>query len=716
MGQCHSDNGKGTDSVTEGERTQKLTVPEKPSPGQEVKTPLKSKEAPEPPELSGPKLELGGDAESEKPREDNIKAVKLEEKKNAKEIEKPEPTLPRRQPPVLRSKSEKPGGTLSSQRRLHRKTPPTLDLHLSRLPQPIAGCELSPIYTHGGTCKRPDVVTWLRRPAGETKAWQTLKRGWNYTPTNADLNYHLRVEFQMNGRHYAEESAVVLPAPDPPQSRNWIRKPVKRKQVRKYREGTEYEVWRILSWNTLADQATNSWDKACESAHMLMWDYRIRNLLTHIRTQDADILCLQEIDKHHQDVWWAASLIEYGSRYAGGKYGCMLFYKKSKFALVQETQICFETELEDLLKDETKKVCAANPEIEMEIWESYHKLMINRKGLIVELEPITEGLQDDDASDDQTEHDQKESDENQPRENNLFVATIHLYKSDKRKAPFIRLMQIHVVLKVLEKLTKEVKHPKIVIAGDFNSQPDSCVCKFVREGNISVDHPELKDCTFLKYVKPELQHQLKLTSSYKEILGKEESYCRHSETPEPVVEYIWYSSNDDFQAQGVIPLPEGEKLQYPQIKSISSDHQLLVSEFATNRIVKKKNRSVIPSSFLAQPRHRLVQHQYTHSAPLAIAQLNSGGDEANSTPRGEVPLKRDYDNPVEAASLRGRSNISTQNGGAKSAVAPQGKMSRFRNVVAAQQGSMYSPRAAARKKAAGGWGSPATAQGRRGGF
>mmetsp|Transcript_16498 Transcript_16498/g.29616 ORF Transcript_16498/g.29616 Transcript_16498/m.29616 type:complete len:720 (+) Transcript_16498:351-2510(+) len=524
-----------------------------------------------------------------------------------------------------------------------RKVPPTLDLYLSSLPQPIVGCSIYPIITHGDPCQRPKSIKWFRRrPEGKEKEWKMISTGWVYTPSVEDLGFQLRTEFVADGKIYMEQSQCVLPAPNEPQKRTWIRRSVKRKKKPKQHvangetegdggaeaddaadagsskpaefesESSSYETWRVLSWNTLSDEASHTWESKC-AKHQLMWPYRIRNLVRHIKMQDADILCLQEIDKHHMLEWWHKCFCEddgYEAKYAGGKYGCAIFFRRHKFRMVRELKVCFETQIHQIFHDDLKERIEVYPQEQEDIQTALNMLKVRRKGLIFELSP-------------ERKIDRDNSDES--REDNLFVATLHLYKSHKKKEPFIRLLQIHALLEELARVTKGVKNPKIVVAGDFNSTPDSSIYTYMEAGQVDRNHPELKDSVLLRALKDNLKHSFNFRSSYKEVLRREESYCRHSEKPTPVVEYIWYTQCDDFHAQGVVPIPEKEKNTFPQVSEISSDHQILVAEFATDRIVNANNPE--------KPYNRKPHSKLDKTNGVSSDQYNP------STPRGADRMK-----------------------------------------------------------------------------
>jgi len=466
-----------------------------------------------------------------------------------------------------------------------RKNPPTLDMNLGKLEQPIVGCPMSPQLTYIDPARKPPEIKWLKkRPGKHVREWKNLCSGDTYTPEEADLGFQLRCEYTMEGKLYADDSTCVLPAPNPPHKRSWRTYPnryfsraemfesdssfCRHRKAQDQTSSSSYENWRILSWNTLSDQAIHDWHKKCND-HMLAWPYRFRNIKAHIDEQDADILCLQEIDEKHLEDWWKKYLCQddtYLCQYAGGKkYGCAIFFRRQKFSMVGERSVLFETHLASLMKGPLENWLKNNPEDSKAIAEAKRNLKVHRQGLIFELSPNS-------------------STGTSSRESNLFVATVHLYKSERKSDPYIRLLQIHALLDALQKFTEGVKNPKVVVAGDFNSEPQTCIYEYMEKGEISCEHADLKDSVLLKAFK-QLKCPFKFRSSYNAVRGEELVYCRNTNKATPVVEYIWFTPRTDFRANGVLEFPREEIHDFPQVKNISSDHQLLVADFSTNRVV-----------------------------------------------------------------------------------------------------------------------------------
>eukprot|EP00954_Amorphochlora_amoebiformis_P017486 1319449-Amorphochlora_amoeboformis.AAC.3 len=74
-----------------------------------------------------------------------------------------------------------------------------------RLPQPIVGCEITPIVANGDPCQRPEVVRWLRRKADSKGGWMVVrlksrKAGSTHRATTTwdisfGMNFGLRIRY-----------------------------------------------------------------------------------------------------------------------------------------------------------------------------------------------------------------------------------------------------------------------------------------------------------------------------------------------------------------------------------------------------------------------------------------------------------------------------------------------------------------------------------------
>mmetsp|Transcript_38984 Transcript_38984/g.63451 ORF Transcript_38984/g.63451 Transcript_38984/m.63451 type:complete len:175 (-) Transcript_38984:200-724(-) len=173
-----------------------------------------------------------------------------------------------------------------------------------------------------------------------------------------------------------------------------------------------------------------------------------------------------------------------------------------------------------------------------------------------------------------------------------------------------------------------------------------------------------------------------------------------------------------------MPFPDAERNKYPQIATISSDHQYLVCEFCTDRVIINNNnndnkggalqsKNRLSSGGAAAERKKIIaraasrrfsQHQHTHSAPTPST-LHTGDI---ATPRGNIVGSKggfagphhlhqhhkvgSPNTPQQQTSRRGIHPYTEQ-------TTPKIMHPRGRRLLHKVGGPMDSPRASVRKKA-----------------
>lgn len=499
--------------------------------------------------------------------------------------------------------------------------PPPLDLfEIVRIPQPVVGCPLSPEIADPS--RRPDTVSWWRKEErrGEV-TWAPVSEAWEYEPTQMDVGCVLRVVLMVNEKPYIDFSPPVLPHPHTPSPRSWKR--AKRAEGTPRREAKRTaQRWRLLTWNTLADAAAgHGFGHKCPP-WALSWHYRKGNLSKQLALYDADVVCLQEIDKKFWNSHWVDFFRRRGfeGEYAGSsKYGCAIFYRtaafeKKSYSLINLDEVSARVQaailgegfggvaagacgssgmgavrggvgegmrtpifprdssrlsaLRGALRSGAQGAAKAPPgrsrlgragdmvagatatspaSLRKRMHAELRALKCGRKALVFELERRGAG-----------------------GGFRVFVATLHLYKSESRPHAFIRLLQIHHVMQRVAEMTRGADKARVIFAGDFNSDPDGAVCEFLRNGSVQHSHRELKACAILPEV---LRHNFNLTSAYKEVIGHEQTYVRKQRDQTPVVEYIWYSAG--VQPVAVIPIKPSHASRFA-VEKLSSDHHPLV--------------------------------------------------------------------------------------------------------------------------------------------
>ncbi|CAM2716451.1 unnamed protein product [Rotaria socialis] len=181
----------------------------------------------------------------------------------------------------------------------------------------------------------------------------------------------------------------------------------------------------------------------------LQWHRRKERLLREILRQDADIVCLQEMENFHYENEFRPKFMEYGydsiylKRNGSKSDGCCIFYKIKRLRLMGSKAVPFyQKDIRILDRDNC--------------------------GLIALFQPI---------------HPETSSDD-------LFcVATTHLLFSPKRGD--IKLAQLQYFLAEVDRLATR-DHPTgcyypIILCGDFNAQPQCPLIQFLLNQYIKYD-------------------------------------------------------------------------------------------------------------------------------------------------------------------------------------------------------------------------------------
>ncbi|NP_001089542.1 angel homolog 2 S homeolog [Xenopus laevis] len=203
----------------------------------------------------------------------------------------------------------------------------------------------------------------------------------------------------------------------------------------------------VLSYNILSQDLLE--DNSHLYSHcrrpILIWSYRLPNILKELADMNADILCLQEVQENHYRTQIKPSLeslgyhCEYKARTGDKPDGCAICFKSDKFSLVSVTPVEYY-----------------RPNI----------ALLNRDniGLVLLLQP-----------------------KSQRAAPVICVANTHLLYNPRRGD--IKLAQLAILLAEIANVafTKDRGFCPIVLCGDFNSVPGSPLHSFIREGKLNYE-------------------------------------------------------------------------------------------------------------------------------------------------------------------------------------------------------------------------------------
>ena len=360
-----------------------------------------------------------------------------------------------------------------------------------------------------------------------------------------------------------------------------------------------------LSYNILCEhQATRS-QYGYVPQRVLDWDFRKELILDEVRHHDADIVCLQELDKVNYDEFFRSKLSYNGYKgyYAqrsraetlgdNAKYvdGCGTFWKEKKYISLDTQHLVFGR------KAVERPGGKASADMLNRVWQKDHIATVTLL-------------------------------ENRITGSRIIVVNVHVLWDPAFRD--VKLIQVAVLMEELSKIAskyakipactkKEVfrfsdaddaveslpepgpsleydagNHIPMVICGDFNSAVDSAVHELLSSGRLNSRHSDLQERDYGSFTEFGMSHSFTLKSAYGSI--GELSFTNYTPTFSAVLDYIWYSSNA-LRVSGLLGEVDKEYLQrvpgFPNFH-FPSDHLALVAEFA---VTGRKAGKVVEADF-----------------------------------------------------------------------------------------------------------------------
>ncbi|XP_022597801.1 2',5'-phosphodiesterase 12 [Seriola dumerili] len=318
----------------------------------------------------------------------------------------------------------------------------------------------------------------------------------------------------------------------------------------------EWPVARVVSYNILADvYAQTELSKTvlypyC-APYALQLDYRQNLIKKELAGYNADIICLQEVDKGVFVDSLTPALDAFG---LDGVFkvkekqheGLTTFYRRSKFRLLSRHDIVLSEALtSDPIHSELLERVSANSALKDKILQRSTALQVT----------ILEDL-------------------NKP-DRKVCVANTHLYWHPK--GGNVRLVQMGVALQHLSHVISEVAPgAPLIFCGDFNSSPSSGVFQLVSEAAVPQQHADWSSSG------PEESCSMELPSTFPPLLSacSQPAYTNYVGGFHGCLDYIFIQP-DIMQVEQVIPLPSHQEVTtYEALPSVAhpSDHIALVCD------------------------------------------------------------------------------------------------------------------------------------------
>lgn len=333
--------------------------------------------------------------------------------------------------------------------------------------------------------------------------------------------------------------------------------------------------FKVLTYNILAEiYATRQMYPYCP-LWALNWKFRRDIVLNELDRCDADILCLQEAQADHFELFLADALHARGyqclykqkTRDAMGMEGkvdgCALFYKQDKFILTESHCVEFNeathtfttTQLEQYRLTHPKATTSDLAKQKAKSTRRQQRLLRDNVAQIAVLQVIGENQR-------------------------LCIANTHIFSNPEY--PDVKLWQAYVLAQELEQFAALRRLP-IILCGDFNSEPSSAVYQLLDKNVVTSEHPDFANDPANIFTSNTLSHRMSLSSTYATVLNAEPEHTNYTGHWVGTVDYIWYSN------EHLVPLSVFATHDPSILKSYAntalpncqfpSDHVFLCAEF-----------------------------------------------------------------------------------------------------------------------------------------
>ncbi|XP_054473786.1 LOW QUALITY PROTEIN: 2',5'-phosphodiesterase 12 [Anoplopoma fimbria] len=391
---------------------------------------------------------------------------------------------------------------------------------------------------------------------GQDSGWTEVGRGRVHVPSNEDIGFRLKLHCtpKNGGRSGPAKELVSVGAVEAGPGVCTF----DNRHAYTIREA-EWPAVRVVTYNILADvYAQTELSKTvlypyC-APYALHLDYRQNLIKKELAGYNADIICLQEVDKGVFSDSLTPALDAFGLegvfRIKEKQHeGLATFYRRSKFQLLSRHDIVLSEALtSDPIHSTLLESVSANSALKKKILQRSTVLQVS----------VLEDLKEPGRK--------------------VCVANTHLYWHPK--GGNLRLVQMGVALQHLNHVINEVAPgAPLVFCGDFNSPPHSGVFQLLSETAVPPQHADWSSSGPEESCSMELLSAFPLLSAY-----GQPAYTNYVGGFHGCLDYIFIQP-DSMQVEQVIPLPSHQEVTtYEALPSVAhpSDHIALICDLRWN--------------------------------------------------------------------------------------------------------------------------------------
>lgn len=327
--------------------------------------------------------------------------------------------------------------------------------------------------------------------------------------------------------------------------------------------------FRVFTYNILAENYATQERHPYVPYWALEWDYRKQRVLKQLIDYKADVICLQEVESKQYSEYFEPELqaLGYASVFKAKSRartmanpstvdGCATFYLKSKFTLVEDHLVEFQS----LALARFAHLTGNRSGME--------RLMVRDNiATILVLQHAPTGSSSSRAR-------------GRKKPKHLLLANTHIHWDPAMSD--VKVMQVQFLLEEVAAVRAKLKehNAPLVICGDFNSVPSSGVYELMREGVLDPKHPAFNEFDFGKYSQDGLKHSLRLESAYAAI--GEPPFTNFNGDFMGVLDYLWFTEQS-LRVVGVLQPYSTEEIEQQRSPlpnpHLPSDHICLLAEF-----------------------------------------------------------------------------------------------------------------------------------------